>query len=192
LKNKCSHVIIKKGKTVFLNFCGTASPMAALFHATPERRSTAPAGKASGIFRSTAGFSLAEVLISAILVTICLAAVGVVVRVGTQLQTTDNNHRQARAILRSTFENEFCFRQYATIPDSASTNIIINIDPRDGNILQGEMTKLTASDTVTATNGTSLPVKKITLTLRWNETGTLAGDTIPRSITMHKMLAAVQ
>jgi prepilin-type N-terminal cleavage/methylation domain-containing protein len=140
---------------------------------------------------SFSGFTLVEVLISSILVTICLSAVAVVTRVGTDLQVSDNNRRQARSILRSTFENDYGFRQYGAIPDSAVMWNIVNIDPRGGNILEGRLTKVTTSDSVNTVPGTRVPVKVITLTLAWDEQAT-GSSTVQRSITMRKILATVQ
>jgi prepilin-type N-terminal cleavage/methylation domain-containing protein len=146
---------------------------------------------ASGLLRTSSGFTLVEVLVSALLVTICLSAVAVVTRVGSQLQVSDNNHRQARGILRSVFEDEYNYRQYASIPDSSSQAGIVNIDPRDGNVLQGALTRTSVSDSVLSANGTMVPVKIITLTLKWDEGGAgQQADT--QMVTMYKILAAIQ
>jgi type II secretory pathway pseudopilin PulG len=141
--------------------------------------------------RTVTGFTLVEVLVSTILVTICLAAVASIVRVGTDLQVSDNNRRQARTLLRSTFEKEYGFRQYASIPDSALTVNTVDIDPYGVKVLKGELTKIIHSDSVSSVPGTRVPVKIITLTLRWNEPG-MGSNMIPCSITMTKLLAAVQ
>jgi prepilin-type N-terminal cleavage/methylation domain-containing protein len=152
---------------------------------------TGRVGAFAFLLRTASGFTLVEVMISAILVTICLSAVAAIVRVGTDLQVSDNNRRQARMILRSTFENEFGFRQYGTIPDSTVRDTIVDIDPGDGNVLKGELTKTTCSDSVSSVTGTRVPVKIITLSLKWNEPGA-DSNAAERSITLYKLLAAVQ
>jgi type II secretory pathway pseudopilin PulG len=147
--------------------------------------------KMSAFPRTASGFTIIESLVSALILTICLSAVVMVVRIGTQLQAADNNLRQARGILRSTFEDEFGFRQYGTIPDSTTRVNIIVIDPRDGNILQGHLSKIVGSDSIRSSSGTIMPVKIITLVLNWTETG--AGqDTTVRTLTMDKILAEIR
>jgi type II secretory pathway pseudopilin PulG len=141
--------------------------------------------------RADGGFTMVEAIVSALLLTICLSAVVIVVRIGTQLQTSDNNHRQARGILRSTLEDEFDFRQYGTIPDSTTSVNIVDIDPRDGNVLQGHLSKIASSDSITLPTGTKIPVKAVTLVINWTEEGG-DRDTVVRTLTMDKILAEVQ
>ncbi|MBN1128171.1 MAG: hypothetical protein JXA71_04260 [Chitinispirillaceae bacterium] len=114
------------------------------------------------------GFSLVEVMVSAVFVALSVAAVVSAVSTGVRLQVTDNERRQARALIKSLFEEQYDFRNYQSIvPTTARTETVV-IDERDGSLLQGELTT-TVEDVSPATdNGCAVPARQVTLTCKWN------------------------
>jgi hypothetical protein len=139
------------------------------------------------ILRSSAGYTVIEILVSGILMTFSVSAVVAVVGTGTHLGSSDNHRRQARAIVRSVFEQEYDFRDYNTVPDNGSSIGSVEIDSREGNPLIGDLRREIVTDTMTAGNGSKFPVKRVTLVLKWLETAN-----VPDSITLTKVMAKAQ
>jgi type II secretory pathway pseudopilin PulG len=114
------------------------------------------------------GFSLVEVIVSAVLVSLSVVAVVSSVSTGVRLQVTDNDRRQARTLIQSVFEEQYDFRNYNSIvPNTTHTETVI-IDNRDGIPLQGELTAVVQNTTLGADNGCTFPARQVTITCRWN------------------------
>jgi prepilin-type N-terminal cleavage/methylation domain-containing protein len=128
------------------------------------------------------GFSLVELLIAASIMAITVVAVVSMVRKSREIQLSDTHRQEVRAILNAQFEKSYGFDRYASIPvrDSASTVII---DTREGNPLNGTLL-VEIDSTVEYASGTPIPVKKVTLSVIWNET-----EDETDTITMSKWVA---
>jgi type II secretory pathway pseudopilin PulG len=114
------------------------------------------------------GFSLVEVLVSAVFVALSVVAVVSAVSTGVRLQVTDNDRRQARTLIQSVFEEQYDFRNYNSIISNTTRTETVVIDNRDGNPLQGELTTIVRDATPGTDNGSAFPAKQVTITCTWN------------------------
>ncbi len=137
--------------------------------------------------KGSGGYSLVEVLVSGMLMTFAVTAAVAVVTTGTQLQSSDNLRRQARAVARTELERNYDFRDFNTIPASGKSTSSVTIDARPGNPLSGQMTTNIVSNTIATNTGTQVPVKEITVQVSW--TGT---EGISDSISITKIIANAQ
>jgi len=137
--------------------------------------------------RKNAGYTLIETLVSGVLMVFAVTAAVAVVGTGTQLGTSDNERRQARAIVRSMFEQAYDFRDFNTIPGNDTTVENIHIDERMGNPLVGQLTRFITTENVVTNSGTSCPVRRVELKVRWTSVSGTAD-----SITLTKMVANAQ
>lgn len=139
------------------------------------------------LLRNSAAYSLIEGLVAGTLLSLALTASVGVVNTGTQITSSDNIRRQARTVVRSAFEQSFDFRNYNTIPDNGIITSSHEIDSRNGNPLTGQMTATVVSDSVVAGAGTKVPVKRVTLKLKWTNCGN-----VDDSLEFTKIVASVQ
>ena len=107
-----------------------------------------------------AGYTLIETLVSGMLLVFAVSAAVAVVGTGTQLGASDNERRQARAIIRSVFEQTYDFRDFNQIPASSATVEDVHIDERMGNPLIGQLSRTITAENIVTNSGTSCPVKK--------------------------------
>jgi len=135
----------------------------------------------------SSGFSLVEVMVSGVLVAFSAAAVISVVSSGARLQVTDNDRRQARTLIKSEFEEHYDFRDYSTIVSNITQTEAVVIDEREGNQLQGTLTRRVKDTSVTTSSGTTLPAINVVITCAWN-TDPQSAD----SLTMSKIVAQAQ
>jgi hypothetical protein len=133
-----------------------------------------------------AGSSLVELLVSSVLVSFAVAAVVAVVVTGMQLSTSDNDRREARSIVRSIIEQRYDYKNYSTIPETYSAANTVEIDKRDGASLTGELSERVVTSTVATDNGTNIPVREVTVVLKWSEV-----DGVSDSIKLIKRLAQI-
>lgn len=136
--------------------------------------------------RHEGGYTLVEVMVSGILMTFSISAVVAVMGTGSQLGVSDENRRQARAVVRTSFEQEYDFRNFNTIPDSMQQVDSVAINPRQGNALTGERITRVVIDSMNTDNGVGVPVKRITITLRWVDV-----DGAADSVFFTKLLAGI-
>jgi type II secretory pathway pseudopilin PulG len=129
--------------------------------------------KNSKNFSNVAGYTLVEVLVSGILLVFSVTAAVAVVGTGSQLTASDNDRRQARAVIRSVFEQSYDYRDFNSITLGSSVEEIA-IDERMGTPLLGQLTHTVSAETFTAGSGTSLSVKRIVLSLHWTSTDGMA------------------
>ncbi|MBN2035745.1 MAG: hypothetical protein JW768_03295 [Chitinispirillaceae bacterium] len=141
----------------------------------------------AGPCANTQGLSLVEVLVSAIFVALSVVAVISAVSSGVRLQVTDNDRRQARALIQSVLEDRFDFRNYPTIVSNITQTETMTIDSRGGNPLQGVLTTVVTDVSPVTDNGCTFPGKQVAITCRWNVDAQAAD-----SITLTKILAPVQ
>jgi type II secretory pathway pseudopilin PulG len=137
--------------------------------------------------KNNSGYTLIEVLVSGILLVFAVTAAVAVVGTGTQLGTSDNDRRQARAVVRSIFEQSYDYRDFNIIPESDTAVEDIQIDERMGNPLVGQLTRTIITETITTNSGTPLSVRRVVLSLRWASV-----DGTADSITLTKLIASVQ
>jgi type II secretory pathway pseudopilin PulG len=137
--------------------------------------------------KKNAGYSLIETLVSGMLMVFAVTAAVAVVGTGTQLGTSDNERRQARAVIRSMFEQSYDFRNFNQIPASGTTVEDVQIDERMGNPLVGQLTRTITTENVVTNSGTTCPAKKVALKLQWTSI-----DGTTDSITLTKMVANAQ
>ena len=137
--------------------------------------------------RKNAGYTLVETLVSGMLLVFAVSAAVAVVGTGTQLGASDNERRQARAIIRSVFEQSYDFRDYNQIPGNSVTVEDVQIDDRMGNPLIGQLSRTTSTENIVTNSGTSCPVKRVTLLLSWT-----SADGSNESITLSKIVADAQ
>ena len=137
--------------------------------------------------KGSGGFTLVEVLVSGVLMTFAVTAVVAVVTTGSQLQSSDNLRRQARAVARTELERNYDFRNFNSIPDSGIVSSNVAIDARPGSPLTGQMTTNIVSSIINTSTGTQVPVKEITVQVSWNGT-----DGIADSISITKIIANAQ
>jgi Tfp pilus assembly protein PilV len=130
--------------------------------------SAAVTGIARGVRDEAQGFSLVEALVSALFVALSVVAVVSAVSTGARLQVTDNDRRQARALLQSIFEEQYDFRNYNYITPGAPQTETVIIDERGGNALQGTLTRSILEIAPLTDNGTTFPAREVTLTCRWH------------------------
>ena len=137
--------------------------------------------------RKNAGYTLIETLVSGMLLVFAVSGAVAVVGTGTQLGASDNERRQARAVIKSVFEQTYDYRDYNQIPDNSVTVEQVTIDERMGNPLVGQLTSTTRLENIVTNSGTSCPVKNITLLLSWT-----SPDGTNESITLNKIVANAQ
>jgi type II secretory pathway pseudopilin PulG len=137
--------------------------------------------------RKNAGYTLIETLVSGMLMVFAVTAAVAVVGTGTQLGTSDNDRRQARAIIRSMFEQEYDFRDFNQIPEHDTTVENMQIDERMGNPLVGQLTRFITTGNIVTNSGTSCPVRRVELQVRWANT-----DGTADSISLTKLVANAQ
>ena len=134
-------------------------------------------------FSSNAGYTLVEVLVSGILLVFAVTAAVAVVGTGSQLTASDNDRRQARAVIRSVFERSYDYRDFNSISIGSSVEEIA-IDERMGTPLLGQLTRTVSTETVSAGSGTPLLVKRVVLSLRWT-----SADGMADSLSFTKIIA---
>ncbi len=114
------------------------------------------------------GFTIVELLVSAVIFAIIVVSVVAVVRKGRDLQVTDQHRRQARIILHRLLENEYDYRRYRLVKDTSFT-LSDTLDERDGNPLIASIVVDVDTTGIVNVQGTNIPVKKVTTTATWTE-----------------------
>lgn len=114
------------------------------------------------------GFTLAEVLVAAGIIALALISAIAVIRKGREIDTNDLHRRQARLAICSILESrKYDNGSFSMIPVGTSTDSVV-IDPRNGvEPLKGLLT----INTVLRGEyyGVLNAVKKISITVKWNE-----------------------
>lgn len=119
------------------------------------------------VFCRRSGFSLVEVMVSGVLVACSAAAVISVIGTGVKLQTTDNNRRQVRTLIKSEFEKYYEVQRLVDpIPDTVVTETV-TIDDTRVPLLQGQLKRVVKDTAITTTRGLLLQSLRITISCRW-------------------------
>ncbi|MDR0305831.1 MAG: type II secretion system GspH family protein [Chitinispirillales bacterium] len=152
------------------------------------------------LYTKKGGFTIVELLISAVIMIIATFAVIVVVRKATDIDVEDHHTRQARMIIMEIFERDFDYRMYASglygngkyqiQPDQTSfeTEFDVVIDSRDlhSEPLMGRLSLKVEHDEVTA-GALNVDIHRVTAMVIWTEIGEVM-DTV----TLSKILAATE
>jgi competence protein ComGC len=138
---------------------------------------------------SDRGFSLVEVLVSAAILIVLIFAVIAAVRKGRELQMDDGHRRSARVLIHSKLETIYDFRNFNT--DFVNDSFSDTLDSRTGNpvVAKGFVTVVNDTPLIGPGGGTPVPRKKITITVKWSETGLSASDKVTDSIQISKWIA---
>lgn len=170
----------------------------------PEKSRTAPLPR-----NSKGGFTLVELLVAGVIVLIAVVAVVAIVRQSTELQVTDHNRRQARAVIMNEFETCFGYNSNFGVYSCDGYNINLDIsDPADTDAANGIPRLIARSDgatipatinvqgsigSVPTTNANlgggvvgvlNIPVIFIRIDINWTDV-----DDTPQNITLFKQLA---
>jgi type II secretory pathway pseudopilin PulG len=136
-------------------------------YTVPVAATTIPEHNSAVDADATAGFTLIETLVAGILIVLSVFAVVSVFNTGSMLETSDNYRRQARAIIRSVFEQHYDVSEYYTIPVDTAFSENVVIDERNGNALNGRMSTRIFLDSTALTSGAKVPAKNISISCRW-------------------------
>jgi Tfp pilus assembly protein PilE len=128
------------------------------------------------------GFTIVELIVSAVIILIAVFAVVAVVRKSSDMQIVDAHRRQARNIVMNIFEEDFGYLKYndggytflgakgsvSTSSKSDSVRVFIDKSIDSGNVLV--MVEPAPSNGVDAHD--------VTITLTWNEVGSDSSETV--------------
>jgi hypothetical protein len=130
------------------------------------------------------GFSLIEILVSSLIITLSVIALVTVIRKGSELVITESHRKRARSVIDSCFESPSY--HYSNYWGLANVNRSVLIDPRDAGIdgddLMGSLAIKVAVDTVKA-GGTNVPAKKVIISVSWKEPEGLQSIILEKHIT---------
>lgn len=116
----------------------------------------------------SSGFSLVEVLIAAMVISIALISVVALIRKSQEWIGLDRHMRSARAIISTTLENQrFQPENYINLVSGTTTQTVI-LDPKAN--IQGTYT-LTISPEQPTVKGVAIPYREITAVIDWVENG---------------------
>ena len=137
-----------------------------------------------------AGFTLVELLTSAVILVIITFSIVAVVMKGRELQVVDQHRRQARLILHDIMEDRFDYRRFETLNSGELQLPAEVISDRGDNPLFATISGVIQEETVELgqpPNVTSIELLKITVTATWEE-----ADGTAESVSLTKWLADVQ
>lgn len=122
--------------------------------------------------RRDGGFSIVEVLIASMILSIMVAAVVGFIQKSNEIRIGGDHRRTARAIIDTRFEQRYRSRMFNALPDAGSIDTEVTIDSRTGtNPLRGTMYTRIDSTAVTCTDNMEVPVKKVTISVNWSDYG---------------------
>lgn len=113
------------------------------------------------------GFSIIELLVAATILSVTIVAVVSMVRKSQEIQLAEKHHQEVRAILNAQFEQLYGYKQFASIAVKDTVKSVV-IDNRNGSPLTGTLYVSIDSNGEMA-SGTLVPVKKVSLSVAWDE-----------------------
>lgn len=113
------------------------------------------------------GFTLVEVMVSAVILSVAVVAIVVVMRKAQEIQLSDKHYQEVRALLNSRFEKDYDYRKYNEIR-TANRDEPVTIDSSSGTPLVGRLYTHIDSTTENA-SGSQISVKKVKLSIAWKE-----------------------
>ena len=114
------------------------------------------------------GFTLIEVIVAAVLVSLSVVAVVSVVNTGSALERSNNDRRAARAVVRSFFEQDYDLRDYNTVPSDTLFSDSVVIEERPVNSMVGKLKTRIVMDTI-ANGSLEVQGKIVSLSCGWVE-----------------------
>jgi type II secretory pathway pseudopilin PulG len=129
------------------------------------------------------GYSLVEIMVAAIVMSIAFIALFAIIRSGRAIDIEELHRRRARAVIDSCFETAgLSYTNYSDLADEQVADAEVEIDPANPtvggtlDIFVGEET------TVTASADTDIAFKPVTVTVTWSESGTDKSISITKRI----------
>ncbi|MBN2036990.1 MAG: type II secretion system protein [Chitinispirillaceae bacterium] len=133
------------------------------------------------------GFTLVEILVAAVVISLSLFATIAMVRKAQELTSLDRHRRAARAIIERTLETPTYTRDayYGLAAGTQNQNVLI--DKR--NNLQGTLTVTVGNEqNINGAMGIAIPHKRITMTVTWQERSA-ANTTTTESVNIEKWVS---
>ena len=133
--------------------------------------------------RRTDGMTMAELLISVAIFSLAIIAAVAVLRKGSEISIADGHRKRARALIDSCFESPSC--QPANYAALAAAARAVLIDPRAAGTaddLSGTLNITVAAETNNST-GTTVPYKRVTVSVTWQEPEAAQTITLDKLIT---------
>ena len=117
---------------------------------------------------SQAGYSIVELVVSAVLLGLLIIGMVSMVQKGTELGVQSDHRRQARSLINAAFDSsEFDFRSYAAITTSQSRVDTVYLDPEESAPVKATLKVVVASQQNFSVSGTNVPYKRVSMTVRW-------------------------
>jgi Tfp pilus assembly protein PilE len=143
--------------------------------------------EAAGQTSQRAGFTLVELVVAGAILAVAVFAVVAVVRKGREMQVNDDYRRRARAAIHTKFETTYDFRNFNTIAEGTVTETD-TIAIKGGNPVIDTIITVVDEDTPTVSS-TAVPMKKVTITVKWPEIGMSSEEQTVDSVWMSKWIA---
>jgi type II secretory pathway pseudopilin PulG len=124
------------------------------------------AGKPGAFTDATPGFTLIEVIVGAVLVSLSVIAVVSVVNTGSALERSNNDRRAARALIRSVFEQDYDLRDYNTVSGDTTFNDSVVIEERQTNSLNGNVKTRIVAENI-ANGAVEVQGKAVSINCGW-------------------------
>ncbi|MBN1982872.1 MAG: type II secretion system protein [Chitinivibrionales bacterium] len=114
---------------------------------------------------SCSGYSLVELLVAAVILTLIIAVVVASIRKGSEIDVADNYRRQARALIINLMETDFNHRNFNTLQQENVT-IPVSLSNQNGHQIGATIQRSVVGNFMVVT-GTTFPVWEIDITVRW-------------------------
>jgi len=98
---------------------------------------------------------------------VVVAVVGLIQKSG-EIRIESNHRITARAIINRELEQRYRSKMFNALSDTESADTV-TIDSRTGISLYGNMSTKTESGSATCAGNMEVPVKKVTISVSWNE-----------------------
>ena len=138
-------------------------------------------------YKRNKGFTLVEILVSAVIVMLCIVVIVAMLRKGREIDITDRYRRLAKAIIASEFELPKYHRtQYQTLRTSTGTTTrteTIDYRGAESDIVGTLETKIGAEATIPATGSDTLGYVPVTISMFWSSVDGNDTITLTKQIT---------
>lgn len=133
------------------------------------------------------GYTIVELLVAAIILTVAIASIVAVVSKGRTLDISDKHRRQARSIIDGIMEKQFNDKDYNLISSAMNDSYDMPLDPRENVPLPATVSiAVDDDDPDLYVSGSDIPVKKVTISVTWR---TEPDNETPETISISKWIA---